>query len=831
VVAVTGTLTVTAIVFTIAVLANRQAVAGDVFIPWWGLAIAYFLSGVLIAHLRIRNHAYTFTLSEVPLVLGLVASTPTALVAGGLAGTAISLVVFRRQQPLKVLFNVATFLVEVDLAIVVMQALLGGHALNSVTGWLATLAGTLAASVFSTTIVMAVVVASAGALPLRQAMRTLALMLPAAVLNTVLGLSGLHVAGHDPELLVMLVIPFGVVAAAYRSYLAERQRHGQVRQLYEASGALHRTRGAEAAITTLLSRARDMFNADIAELTVLAPEPQLPARRFSLAPGSDGVAVSDDHSDVMAELAGQGRAILLGDAGPSSLLASRGYRDGIAVPISTDGGVRGVLLVAERRDAVSSFDRSDLELLEALAGPASVSLENGRLEAELEHQAFHDPLTGLPNRVLLARRIRAALADGPRGGFTILLLDVDDFKTVNDTLGHPAGDQLLVEIAERLGSCLRPGDTAARLGGDEFAVVLRTTSSAEDAVAVAERILDRLRRPFTVSAVDVTVRASIGVVVDDPSVGTVDDLLSRADIAMYRAKARGKDRCVVFEPVMHIEVMARHQLRVDLDRAVTDGQLRVHYQPIVSLLTGEVTGAEALVRWAHPIRGMVQPDDFIPVAEESGLIVPLGRFVLEEGCRQLAAWQRSLPALRLGVNISARELQDPALVGEVAEVCLRHGVDISRITFEVTEHVMVSDERALDSLRDLRELGARIAIDDFGTGYSSLSCLRDLPIDTLKIAKPFVDRLARSEDDRALATSVVGLARSLRLDTVVEGIERLDQAELMREAGCRSGQGFLFSRALPAAEFLARVSARANDVAFLSVAGRAAVMRERRSAG
>jgi diguanylate cyclase (GGDEF)-like protein len=828
---VTAFLTVTAAVVTVAVLGNWHSVAGDVLIPWWGLAVAYFLSGVLITHVRIRNHAFTVTLSEVPLVLGLVASTPAALIAGGLVGTALSLIFYRRQQPLKVLFNTATFLVEADLAIVVMQALLGGRAVGSGGGWLAALAGTLAAALFSQTIVMVVVVASSGEVRVRDATRTLMLSLPAAVLNTILGLSGLHAAGHDPEALALLVIPFGVLAAAYRSYMAERQRHDQVRQLYEASGALHRSRGAEAAITTLLTRARDMFNADVAELIVFPPNGPAPARLFTLAPDDGGVVAHDDESGVMGQLAGLGHALLLGDTGTESLLPARGFRNGIAVAIATDGGVNSVLLAANRRDAVSTFGRADLELLEALAGPAGVSLENGRLGAEIEHQAFHDPLTGLPNRALLSRRIKAALADGPRGGFSLLLLDVDDFKTVNDTLGHPAGDRLLVDIAERLVSCLRPDDTAARLGGDEFAVILRTAGSAQHAIAVGDRILQQLRRPFTVAAVDVTVRASLGIVVDDASVAGVDDLLSRADIAMYRAKARGKDRCVVFEPIMHIEVMARHQLRVDLERAVADAQLCVHYQPIVSLLTGEVTAAEALVRWAHPSRGMVQPDDFIPAAEESGLIIPLGRFVLDEGCRQLVAWRHRLPALRLCVNISARELQDPGVVDGVVDICARHGVDTARVTFEVTEHVMVSDDRAVDALRELRALGARIAIDDFGTGYSSLSCLRDLPIDTLKIAKPFVDRLARSDDDRALATSVVGLARGLRLDTVVEGIERLDQAELMREAGCRSGQGFLFSRAIPAAEFLARVSTRESDPSVLALAGRAPFMRGRESAG
>jgi diguanylate cyclase (GGDEF)-like protein len=514
-----------------------------------------------------------------------------------------------------------------------------------------------------------------------------------------------------------------------------------------------------------------------------------------------------------------GVAVLLRHDDPSGVLAARGLRDGIAVSISGEGGVTGSLIVANRRDAVSSFDRGDLELLEAFAGPTSVSLANGRLVAELEHQAFHDSLTGLANRALLAQQLQLRIRPGPRERFAVLLLDIDDFKTVNDTLGHPAGDQLLIEVAARLRDCLAPADTAARLGGDEFAVLLDSIASVDQATAVADRLLEVLRRPFHLGACDVIVRASIGVVVDDSSITSVDDLLSNADIAMYRAKAQGKDRCVVFEALMHAEVMARHQLRLDLERALIERQLHVSYQPIVSLQTGEVTGAEALVRWNHPTHGPIRPDEFIPLAEETGLIVPLGRFVLDEACRQLVAWQHVLPQLRINVNISARQLQDPEIVNDVVRVFADHGIDERRVTLEVTESVMVDSDPALNALRELRSLGVQIAVDDFGTGYSSLSCLRDLPIDVLKIAKPFVDRLGRSDDDRALAASVVGLARSLRLDTVAEGIERPDQAEVLRAAGCRGGQGFLFGRALPPAEFVALVSTPPSTPSILSLAG------------
>jgi diguanylate cyclase (GGDEF)-like protein len=809
---------VTAVGLTAYTLSSHGSVADAVVVPWWGLAAAYFLSGALAAHITFRNQAYTLTLGEVALVVGLVAASPAALVAGGLAGTALSLTVVRRQEPLKIAFNVATFLLEASVAILIMQALLGHHDVYSGAGWLAALAGTIAASTVGQLMVSAIVIASSGVLRVAAALRTFAFMLVAAVLNTLLGLAGLHVAGHDLPLAALLLIPGLVLAAAYRSYVSERRKHARIRQLYEASGALHRSRGIDDSINTLLSRAREMFNAEIAELTVVPADGQSGARRFVLGPRDGAVSVAViEAADVKAP-ATTYKPVLLKPDDAEGALAARGFRDGIAVAISSDAGMRRTLLIANRRDAVSSFDRGDLELLEAFAGPASVSLENSRLAAELEHQAFHDALTGLANRAQLVQRLNARLARGPREGFAVLLLDVDDFKTVNDTLGHPAGDELLVEIAGRLRGCVGPADLPARLGGDEFAVMFESIATADQATVVAERILNVLRAPFLLTSCDVTVQASVGMVIDNPSVRSADDLLSNADIAMYRAKAQGKNRSVVFQPLMHAQVMARHQLRIDLERALIERQLHVNYQPIVSLQTGDVTAAEALVRWNHPDRGPIRPDEFIPLAEETGLIVPLGRYVLDEACRQLSAWRTTLSRLQLSVNISARQLQHPGIVDDVMRILSDHGIDPARLTLEVTEHVMVDDERALAALRELRSLGLQIAVDDFGTGYSSLSCLRDLPIDTLKIAKPFVDRLGRADDDRALAMSVVSVARSLRLDTVAEGIERPDQAEVMRLAGCRGGQGFLFSRALSPEEFAARVlAAPAASIVSLAV--------------
>ncbi len=407
---VTGAVTIAGTVLAVAVLHTHRSVAGSLAIPWWGMGAAYFLSGVLVAHVTVRNQAYTLTLGEVALVLGLVAAAPTALIAGALAGTALSLTLVRRQQPLKVIFNLATVLVEAGVAILVMQALLGAHRADSGVGWLAAVGGTVTASAVGQVMVTVIVLTSAGGLSLKTVLRTFGFMLVAAALNTVLGLSGLQVAASEPALATLLLIPCVVLAAAYRSYLSERHKHSRVRQLFEASAALHRSRGVDASITTLLARARDMFNAEVAELTLHARNGCGPDRRFTLG-AQDAVEVTVEPS-TSNDPAPPGRAALLRRESPASALHTRGLRDGMAVPISAGSGMTGCLTVANRRDTVSSFDRGDLELLEAFAGPASVALENGRLEEELEDQAFHDSLTGLANRALLCAA--AACGDHPR---------------------------------------------------------------------------------------------------------------------------------------------------------------------------------------------------------------------------------------------------------------------------------------------------------------------------------------------------------------------------------------------------------------------------------
>jgi diguanylate cyclase (GGDEF)-like protein/PAS domain S-box-containing protein len=436
--------------------------------------------------------------------------------------------------------------------------------------------------------------------------------------------------------------------------------------------------------------------------------------------------------------------------------------------------------------------------------------ERKALEEQLRHQAFHDVLTGLANRSLFRDRLAHALARASRGALptAVLYLDIDDFKAVNDRLGHAEGDRLLVLVGERLVAATRAGDTVARLGGDEFAVIVEETDPAE-AQAAADRILKTLADPFDLDGRETAVRGSIGIAIHDVDGGDADELLRRADIAMYAAKARGGDGHATYDASLYEATIARMESKADLQGALERGELEVAYQPIVDMETAEVTGAEALMRWFHPVRGPIPPSDFIPLAEESGLIVELGRWILETACRQAREWQvqSGPPDLTISVNLSGRQIADADLVGDVARILATSGLDPSCLTLEITETTLVRDvETTIAVFRALKALGVRLAIDDFGTGYSSLSYLRQFPIDILKIDRSFVASLDEGTESSALVRSILNLSETLRLDTVAEGIETLAQRRALESLGATRGQGFLFARPMASDEMAAMLA-------------------------
>jgi len=458
-------------------------------------------------------------------------------------------------------------------------------------------------------------------------------------------------------------------------------------------------------------------------------------------------------------------------------------------------------------------DGSDLGLILTMRD----TTERKKFEEQLTHQAFHDALTGLPNRALFHDRLGHALTRRSDDASTvaILFLDLDDFKTVNDSLGHEAGDEILVEVADRLQRCLRSSDTPARLGGDEFAVLLEGISDISEAVEAGQRIIAALERPLRLRGREITTTASIGISLGLPHISDAQELLRDADTAMYAAKGRGRGSIEVFQEMMHEIAHDRLSLKSDLEGALVRGEFVVHYQPTVNLNSGDFTGFEALVRWQHPDRGLVPPLEFIPLCEETGLIVPLGGFVLNSACRQAVSWQQTYPARNqrtMSVNVSVKQLESPGFVEEVRVALDSSGLEPNNLVLEITEGVLLRETDEIAArLRELKVLGVQLAIDDFGTGYSSLSYLQTLPLDVLKIDKRFVDNVSVGANNAALASAIIAIGQALGMQTVAEGIEREEQANTLRRLHCQSGQGYMFARPLDPAGIEALLAAVQSD--------------------
>ncbi len=450
---------------------------------------------------------------------------------------------------------------------------------------------------------------------------------------------------------------------------------------------------------------------------------------------------------------------------------------------------------------VSGADVANLENAQFVGSVASIvssAMVRIRAEDAIRHQAMHDPLTGLPNRALFNDRLTQALGRlGRSGGFAaVMIVDLDGFKTVNDSLGHLAGDALLMSVADRFGARLRGFDTIARLGGDEFALLFDGLDAPAQAGVLAQRVLDALVVPLPLPDRDVAIGASVGIACTADASTDADRLLADADAAMYLAKREGKGCYRIFESAMHTAAVERMNLEQELRLAVRNRALTVFYQPIVDTATGRVTSFEALARWNHPTRGFVPPDTFIPVAEEAGLIVDLGRDILTEACRQASEWHARLPDRRPSVSVNASRLQlaNPTFVEHVTDALARTGLEPSALIVEVTESILASESRqVIATLDELRRHGVRVAIDDFGTGYSSFAALAELPIDILKIDKRFIDNLTDHDQGRGFVTAILHLADTLRLETTAEGVERVDQREALADLGCTHIQGYLFS--------------------------------------
>ncbi len=539
-------------------------------------------------------------------------------------------------------------------------------------------------------------------------------------------------------------------------------------------------RRTEERVRALVENSSDIITVVAPDLTVRWQSPSV-TRALGLAVGDvvGRKVTSLVHPDDAARLENQFSAVA---TKPGTVIVTARFHH-------ADGGWRHLEVIAESRLSDPAIEGVVLSMRDIT--------DRKTLEDELRRRAFHDALTGLANRALFEDRLAQALARARRQDqpVAVLFLDLDDFKTINDSLGHSSGDELLRAVASRIADVARITDTAARLGGDEFAVLLELTDDKKDAERVARRLLEELAPPIVVGERELRVGASIGVAVSDGAL-TVDEILRNADTAMYAAKEAGKGTVRVFETGMHKRVLHRLELSGELQRAIETGEMVLDYQPIVDIDHGRMVGCEALVRWAHPVRGRLSPSEFIDLAEDTGLIVPLGAWVLDTACARAARWQRQFPALDLtvSVNVSTRQLRDPSFPDAVADAVRDHALEPGLLTLEITESLLPDDsDRIITFLSSLKNVGVRVAVDDFGTGYSALSRLQAYPVDILKIDRSFITGIEHDASKAQLVRGIVNLADSLHIRVVAEGIERYEQLKRLRRMGSPLGQGFLFS--------------------------------------
>jgi diguanylate cyclase (GGDEF)-like protein len=785
-------------------------------VPWWIVAAAFAAAERWVVHLHFRRSTHSLSLAELPLVVGLLFLEPAELVVAGLVGSSLALLLDREIPPFKAFFNAAQFTLGTCAALLTLDALGAGRDPLEPVVWLAVFGAVSANTLVADVCVGVAVSLAEGNLDARQRLDMLMGNWTVAISNTCLGLGAAAVVAARPEAGLLLVPPAALLLLAYRAYLGERRRSAELGFLYEATRTLSRSSEIVPELEALLERTAEAFRVTAVELVLFSAEPNRSARSSLARDG--GRRMLEPMDEALAERLRRLAATLPGplDVGGTHDLNLRGYfrsrgmQTGIVAPLQGEAGCVGLFLVAGRESVDRSFTEEDLRLLETLTGNITVALQYDRLEQavrqleslqhELEQKALYDSLTQLANRSLFHNRLEHVLKSR-RPGVCVLLLDIDEFKAVNDSLGHHAGDQLLRAVADRLRSCIREGDTAARLGGDEFALLLDRAGGEADALSVAERLMHDFQDRIEVAGERINVHVSLGISVGVPGQDDPDELLRRADVALYEAKRRGKGQFCFFDPSMRETLRRRRTLARELERAVMEDELTVVYQPIVALEDCRPVALEALVRWNHPERGLVPPAEFIAFAEETGAVVQIGEIVLERVAEQAA--DLGVP---IHVNVCAPELTDAGFLDRVDELVARHDLNPDLLIFEVTERLFVAEEPApVEVLHGLNERGMRVAVDDFGTGYSSLAYLSRLPVDTMKIPKQFIDDVTGAREHHALARAVIELGAALDLTVVAEGIEHPDQISALRAFGCEYGQGYYYGLPTDAHVALRRV--------------------------
>ncbi|TFV83349.1 bifunctional diguanylate cyclase/phosphodiesterase [Blastococcus sp. CT_GayMR20] len=786
-------------------------------LPWWVLAIVFALTEGTLLHRQVARHARSVSLSELPLVVGLFCATAVDVLVGWLVGFLVVVVLERRHTALKVVFNLALVTASTAVAVAVFHGFVELSDGNQLVVWLGAYAAAVALNALGDVAVGVVIAVHEGGVNAGRLLREAVVGAPAGPVVVIVALAGVTSWTADSASIWLFVLVGVLLLRAYRVFAALADRHRDLEDLYRFSQAVGDASDVDLVLHTVLAQVVPLLRAERAEIAVVGTSGGV----SRLAVGEDGELVRredprrPDHEFLRGVLDG-GAALLVPrdtrDVVARRWLTANGYREAIAVPLAGQGLAARVLVVADRMGDVRTFDSDDVRVLETVANHAGVTLQNRELIDRLRHEVLHDNLTGLPNRVFLQRRLRAVLGQmqaGRPGGAAVMILDLDEFKEINDVLGHHQGDLLLVEVAGRLRAAVSEAGIVARLGGDEFSVLL-PDADHQQALRVAGRVLEALERPVRLDGLEVTVTAAVGVALAPAHGDDASGLLKRADVAMYGAKSSTR-RLRLYEPELDTTDPRRLALVSEFRTALQTGGIEVHVQPQARLASGEVVGVEALARWHHPEFGWVPPDQFIPVAERSGLIGALTTHVLDSSLAAWTLWRAAGHDLSIAVNLSTRSLQDADLVDEVAGLLERHGVPAGRLTLEVTESsVMADPARAIAVLHQLGDLGVRLSVDDFGTGYSSLSYLKRLPVHEVKVDRSFVTELRDGHEDAAIVRAIVDLGRHLGLEVVAEGVEGQACWDLLASMGCHLVQGWYLARPMPPGELAAWLTIRTN---------------------
>ena len=788
-------------------------------LSWPVLLVLFSLSQAYGLVLQDQRESRVVFLSEIPFVLALVYSSPTDLIVARVLAPALLYGVIRRIRPIKLGFNLALAAWEACVGLLVATLLLDGGSPVGTLGWLALLAATVASST-TAAVVVEVAVALADHLPLRP--RVLGGVVRAAGLAAAMAATvGIVVARSllgDLVMAIPLAACGAVLLVAYRAYSALFDRHLSLERLYRFSRAVSSSPEVDEVLSSVIVQAKEMLHAEVAEVVFVPDDLAQPSLRTSLS--STGALLRDEGLTGPA-----GRWLLDRVVRPESSLLiardtkaadevaylhARDLREVVVVPLRGEVGVIGLLLVGNRLGEIRGFDREDVRLGETVANHAGIALRNGQLIGQLRHDAHHDNLTGLPNRVLLQQQVERALAilvSDPARGFAVLLMDLDGFKDVNDSLGHQQGDLLLKEVAIRLQSTVGNRGLVARLGGDEFAVLLNDCQHLEAAMQLGRNLLAALEQPVPLQEIEVDIAASIGVALAPLHAHDASSVLKRADMAMYAAKANRRG-VVAYD--RELDTSSPHKLALvgELRAALSADAIEIFVQPQARLDTGEVRSVEVLARWNHPVHGSITPDEFIPLAERTGLIRPLTEAVLAQSMAAAATWWAAGVPVRISVNLSARSLLDDELELRLQRQLAAYGLPASALTVEITESSVMSDPpRTIRLLERLRAGGIRLSVDDFGTGYSSLSYLRQLPIHEVKIDKSFVSRAVDDPNDRAIVRSILDLGANLNLDVVAEGVETERVRDLLADLGCGAIQGYYLARPMAPDKLLSWLAA------------------------